>query len=129
MHDPRELHLSAVKRILQYLEDTIDYRLNLGTPPMSLSSTQTSTEPGTRTSGGLLLAMWCFLWPTSCLGPQSVSLWYPALVLRLGRAVENGVAEASWLRQLLQELHSLLTNSTLVYCDNVSAIYMLWAPH
>jgi hypothetical protein len=28
------------------------------------------------------------------------------------------------LRQLLQELHAPLTKSTLVYCDNVSAVYL-----
>jgi len=39
------------------------------------------------------------------------------------RAFANGVAEASWLRQLLAELHSPLAKSTLVYCDNVSAVY------
>jgi hypothetical protein len=42
------------------------------------------------------------------------------------RAVANGVAEASWMRQrqLLHELHSPLQRATLVYCDNVSAIYL-----
>jgi hypothetical protein len=39
-------------------------------------------------------------------------------------AVANGVAEACWLRQLLQELHAPLSKSTLVYCDNVSAVYL-----
>jgi hypothetical protein len=42
--------------------------------------------------------------------------------------VANGVAEAAWLRQLLQELHSPLTWSTLVYCDNVSAMYLSTNP-
>jgi hypothetical protein len=40
------------------------------------------------------------------------------------RAVANAVAEASWLRQLLTELRTPLRKTTLVYCDNVSAIYM-----
>ncbi|WVZ62691.1 hypothetical protein U9M48_012405 [Paspalum notatum var. saurae] len=40
------------------------------------------------------------------------------------RAVANGVAEASWLHQLLQELHRPLQRTTLVYCDNVSAVYL-----
>jgi hypothetical protein len=39
-------------------------------------------------------------------------------------AVANGVAEASRLCQLLQELHSPLTKSSLVYCDNVSVVYL-----
>jgi hypothetical protein len=36
--------------------------------------------------------------------------------------VANGVAKAAWLRQLLAELHSPLSRSTLVYCDNVNAV-------
>jgi hypothetical protein len=38
--------------------------------------------------------------------------------------VANGMAEACWLRQLLQKLHAPLSKSTLVYCDNVSDIYL-----
>ena len=40
------------------------------------------------------------------------------------RAVANTIAEASWLRQLLSELQSPLQRATLVYCDNISAVYM-----
>jgi hypothetical protein len=38
------------------------------------------------------------------------------------------VAEASWLRQLLAELHNPLFRSTLVYYDNVSAVYLSTNP-
>ncbi|GKC05824.1 ribonuclease H-like domain-containing protein, partial [Tanacetum coccineum] len=44
------------------------------------------------------------------------------------RRVANVVAETAWLRNLLRELHSLLSTATLVYCDNVSAVYMLANP-
>ncbi|WVZ53344.1 LOW QUALITY PROTEIN: hypothetical protein U9M48_004304, partial [Paspalum notatum var. saurae] len=40
------------------------------------------------------------------------------------RVVANAVVEASWLWQLLQELHSPPCRATLVYCDNISAVYM-----
>ncbi|GKA03157.1 ribonuclease H-like domain-containing protein [Tanacetum coccineum] len=40
------------------------------------------------------------------------------------RGVPNVVAETAWLRYLLHELHSPLSTATLVYCDNVSAVYM-----
>ena len=40
------------------------------------------------------------------------------------KAVANSVAEACWLRQLLHELHHPLQKSTLVYCDNVSVVYL-----
>ena len=36
--------------------------------------------------------------------------------------------EVSWLRQLLAELHSPLAKSTLVYRDNVSAVYLSTNP-
>jgi hypothetical protein len=38
--------------------------------------------------------------------------------------VANGVAEVSWLQQLLQELHHPLQSASIVYCDNVSAVYL-----
>nr|GEV24600.1 ribonuclease H-like domain-containing protein [Tanacetum cinerariifolium] len=40
------------------------------------------------------------------------------------RGVANVVAETSWIRNLLRELHTPLSTATLVYCDNVSAVYM-----
>ncbi|GJR75491.1 ribonuclease H-like domain-containing protein [Tanacetum coccineum] len=40
------------------------------------------------------------------------------------RSVTNVVAETCWLRNLLRELHSPLSYATLVYCDNVSAMYL-----
>ncbi|GJU53224.1 ribonuclease H-like domain-containing protein [Tanacetum coccineum] len=40
------------------------------------------------------------------------------------RGVTNAVAETCWLRNLLRELHTPLTSATLVYCDNVSAVYL-----
>ncbi|GJZ87792.1 ribonuclease H-like domain-containing protein [Tanacetum coccineum] len=33
-------------------------------------------------------------------------------------------AETSWICNLLRELHTLLFTTTLVYCDNSSAVYM-----
>nr|GFA01437.1 hypothetical protein [Tanacetum cinerariifolium] len=40
------------------------------------------------------------------------------------RGVANVVAETAWLRNILRELHSPLSITTLVYCDNVSAVYL-----
>nr|GEW73984.1 ribonuclease H-like domain-containing protein [Tanacetum cinerariifolium] len=40
------------------------------------------------------------------------------------RGVANVVAEIAWLRNLLRELYSPPSTATLVYYDNVSAVYM-----
>ncbi|GKD98546.1 ribonuclease H-like domain-containing protein [Tanacetum coccineum] len=44
------------------------------------------------------------------------------------RGVANVVAETCWLRNLLRELHTLLSSATLVYCDNVSVVYLSCNP-
>nr|GEY27187.1 hypothetical protein [Tanacetum cinerariifolium] len=40
------------------------------------------------------------------------------------RGVVNAIAKTCWLRNLLRELHTPLSFTTLVYCDNVSAVYL-----
>jgi len=40
------------------------------------------------------------------------------------RGVANVVSESCWLRNLLLEPHCPIHKTTLVYCDNVSAIYL-----
>ena len=130
MHDPREVHLVAAKRILRYLQGT----LNLGLIIPRTSPTQlvvyTDADwagcPDTRRStsgyavflGGSLVSWSSKRQPT--VSRSSAEAEY--------RAVANGVAEASWLRQLLQELHHPLDNACLVYCDNVSAVYLSTNP-
>nr|GEV35930.1 retrotransposon protein, putative, unclassified [Tanacetum cinerariifolium] len=44
------------------------------------------------------------------------------------RGVANVVAETAWIRNLLRELHTPLFTATLVYCDNVSVVYMSTNP-
>jgi hypothetical protein len=44
------------------------------------------------------------------------------------RTIANGVAEACWLRQLLQELQEPLRHATIVYCDNVNVVYLSTNP-
>ena len=44
------------------------------------------------------------------------------------RSVAHAVAEMVWLRQLLTELHRPVQQATIVYCDNVSAMYMSCNP-
>lgn len=36
----------------------------------------------------------------------------------------NTVAETYWIRNLLLELHHPLSRATLVFCDNISSVYM-----
>nr|GEW64612.1 ribonuclease H-like domain-containing protein [Tanacetum cinerariifolium] len=40
------------------------------------------------------------------------------------RGVANAVAETCWIRNLLRELRTLLSSASIVYCDNVSVVYL-----
>ena len=122
MHDPREPHLVAVKRILRYLQGTVSHGLHLQPSTPSELVVYTDADwagcPDTRcsTSGyAVFLGTNLISWSSkrqNTVSRSSAEAEY--------RAVANGVAETCWLRQLLQELHAPLPRSTLVYCDNVS---------
>jgi hypothetical protein len=130
MHDPREPHLTVMKRTLRYLRGTLDHGLLLRRSASSELIVYTDADwagcPDTRrsTSGyavflGTNLISWS-LKHHNVISRSSVKAEY--------RAVANGVAEVCWMRQLLQEFHAPLTKSTLVYCDNVSAVYLSTNP-
>jgi hypothetical protein len=126
MHDPREPHLAAMKHTLRYLWGTLDYGLLLRRSASSELTVYTDVDwagcPDTRrsTSGyAVFLGTNLVSWSSkrqNVVSRSSAEAEY--------RAVANGVAEVCWLRQLLQELHAPLMKSTLVYCDNVSVVYL-----
>jgi hypothetical protein len=127
MHDPREPHLAAMKRVLRYLRGSLDFSLHLQRSASS-SKLMVYTDadwagcPDTRRSSSgyaVFLDDNLVSWSSkrqNIVSRSSAEDEY--------RAVVNGVAEACWLRQLLQELHAPLSKSTLVYCNNVSVVYL-----
>nr|GEZ97748.1 ribonuclease H-like domain-containing protein [Tanacetum cinerariifolium] len=40
------------------------------------------------------------------------------------RGVANAVVETCWIQNLLRELHTPLSSATIMYCDNVSVVYL-----
>ncbi|GJS33989.1 ribonuclease H-like domain-containing protein [Tanacetum coccineum] len=130
MHDPREPHFSALKRILRYVLGTLDYGLQLfsssTTDLVAYYDADWAGCPTTRRSnsgycvflGNNLLSWSSKRQPT--LSRFSAEAEY--------RGVANVVAETCWLRNLLCELHTPLSSATLVYCDNVSAVYLSCNP-
>ncbi|GJV81253.1 ribonuclease H-like domain-containing protein [Tanacetum coccineum] len=57
-----------------------------------------------------------------------VALLLAGLPQRQYRGVANVVAETAWLQNLFLELHASLSTATIVYCDNVSAVYLSTNP-
>ena len=130
MHDPREPHLALIKRILRYVKGSLSAGLQLGTGTADQLTAYFDADwadcPDTRrsTSGfcvylGDNLVSWSSKRQTT-VSRSSAEAEY--------RAVAHVVAECCWLRQLLQELHISIPRATVVYCDNVSAVYMTANP-
>lgn len=42
--------------------------------------------------------------------------------------VAHATAECCWLRNLLQELHVPINKATVIYCDNISSVYLYENP-
>jgi hypothetical protein len=129
MHDPQEPHLTVMKRILRYLQGTPDYDLLRRSSSSDLviyTDVDRVGCPDTRrsTSGyAVFLRDNLVSWLTKrqiVVSRSSAEAEY--------RAIANGVAEATWLRQLLHELQTPPSRCTLVYCDNISVVYLSTNP-
>ncbi|GAA0160271.1 transmembrane signal receptor [Lithospermum erythrorhizon] len=126
-HNPTEYR---THECIETYQDTLDYGLHLY--PSSLSKLASLTDanwgdcPDTRrsTSGycvylGYNLISWSIkIQPT--LSRSSAEAEY--------RGVANVVSESYWIRNLLLELRFPISTSTMVYCDNVSAVYLSGNP-
>nr|GEY32517.1 ribonuclease H-like domain-containing protein [Tanacetum cinerariifolium] len=91
MHDPREPHFAALKRILRYVRGTVDFGLYLylPLPPPSLGDNLLSWSSKRQHT----------------ISRSNAEAEY--------RGVANVVAETAWLRNLLHESHSPLSTATL----------------
>jgi hypothetical protein len=130
MHDPREPHLTTAKRILRYLQGTLNLGLLLRHPSTSDLVVYTDADwagcPDTRRStSGYAVFMGDNLISWSSKRQNVVSRSSAEAEYHI---VANGVAEACWLRQLLVELHSPLSWATLVYYNNVGVVYLSTNP-
>nr|GFA59456.1 ribonuclease H-like domain-containing protein [Tanacetum cinerariifolium] len=92
--------LAALKRVIRYVRGTLDFGLQLYASNTCSFVAYTDVD-------------WA-CYPTT--RRSSVESEY--------KGVANVVSKISLLRNLLKELHTPLLSATLVYCDNVSAIYM-----
>lgn len=126
MHDPRVCHEGLLKRALRYVRGTTD--LGLWIHPAAKIELRAFTDadwagcPDTRrsTSGfcvylGDTLVSWSSK-RQATVSRSSAEAEY--------RGVANAVAECIWLRQLLGELLHPVRSATIVFCDNISAVYL-----
>ncbi|KAJ9563615.1 hypothetical protein OSB04_008775 [Centaurea solstitialis] len=86
------------------------------------------TGPGVLLHVGPLqgfVSIWVII---SFLGPPNDNMSFLVLAPRPSTGIANVVAETAWLRNLLLELYCPLSRATVVFCDNVSAMYLASNP-
>lgn len=114
MHDPCEPHLALVKRILPYVNNTLNNGLQIGIGPVKslidwagcLDSRRSAT--GYCVFHGYNLVSWSSK-IQSTMSRSSAQAEY--------RDAAHVVAEFCWLRQLMHEVHIPIDSTTVTYCD------------
>jgi hypothetical protein len=126
MHSPRDVHNTMLKRILRYIKGTTALGVQLRTASTPTITAYSDADwagcPDTRrsTSGfcvffGDSIVSWSSKRQTT-VSRSSAEAEY--------RAIANAVSECSWLRHLLGELRCNIPSATVVFCDNISSVYM-----
>ena len=130
MHDPREPHLQAIKRILRYIKGSISHGLQLyKNSPLDLIAYSDADWAGCPTTHRSTSGFCVFL------GNNLVS-WSSKRQPTVSRSstedeyrgVANAVAELTWLRNLFLEMRLPFTKASIIFCDNVSAVYLSTNP-
>ncbi|XP_071689115.1 uncharacterized mitochondrial protein AtMg00810-like [Rutidosis leptorrhynchoides] len=120
MHDPRDIHMLAIKRIIRYIKGTVHMGLHMTRSKKHELVSYTDSDWGgcldtRRSTSGycVFLGDNLIFWSSKrqpTISRSSAESEY--------RGVANVVAESYWLRNLLLELHMPLHKATLVLCDN-----------
>ena len=124
MENPRESHMLAVKRILRYVQGTLGYGIQYrrdGEEELVgfVDSDYAGDEDDRKSTSGY----------TFMIGGGAVS-WsskkQPIVTLSTTEAeyvsAANGATQAIWLRNVLEEIGFNQKSSTVLFCDNSSAI-------
>lgn len=121
MTAPTELHWLLVKRILIYIQGTLDHRLKFSSGPWQLHAFSDADWAGDmntkRSTTGFVVL----------LGPNPIS-WQSKKQTSMARSsteakyrsLAHTSADIAWIRQVLQDLKVLLPQQPVLHCDNLS---------
>ncbi|GJW42942.1 ribonuclease H-like domain-containing protein [Tanacetum coccineum] len=121
-----EPHFAALKCIMRYVRGNVDFGLQLYVFATTSLAGYTDADWAGCTSTHKSTSGYCVFLGDNILSWSSKQ---QHIISRSSaeveyRGVANVFSETAWIRNLLRELHSPLSTATLVYCDNVSAVYM-----
>ena len=130
MHDPRINHLQLAHRVLRYLKGTIGYGIKfIKGEKLTLEVYTDADFANSRIDRKSIIGMCTFLggnlvsWKSKKQKYVSLSSAESEII-----AIEKGVKEALWIKNLFKELHIELILPIMLMSDNKSAISMIHDP-
>ncbi|KAJ9541873.1 hypothetical protein OSB04_028379 [Centaurea solstitialis] len=123
MHRPTSSHWAALKRLLRYLCGTMDKGINiLKDSPLCLHAFSDADWGGDKDDYTSTMGYVVFLGknPITWTSKKQRSVARSSTEAEY-RAVASTTAELTWVRNLLGELGVHLSQSPVIYCDNLSA--------
>ncbi|KAJ0836851.1 putative RNA-directed DNA polymerase [Helianthus annuus] len=131
MHAPRDPHFQLLKRILRYIKGTLSQGLHITPSPSTTLTAYSDADWGggcpdsRRSTSGYCVYLGDNLISWSSKRQPTISRSSAEAEYR---GVANTVAETCWIRNLLLELHVPVRHATIIYCDNISAVYLAQNP-
>ncbi|KAI5334710.1 hypothetical protein L3X38_024843 [Prunus dulcis] len=130
MHNPSKMHYGAAKRVLRYIQGTIDYGIEYVTGKSTLlvgycDSDWSGSEEDMKSTSG-----YAFSFGSGAFSWASVKQHSVALSTAEAEYVSaaEATSQAIWLRFVLEDFGEEQTTATTVFCDNTSAIAMAKNP-
>ncbi|XP_034205583.1 secreted RxLR effector protein 161-like [Prunus dulcis] len=130
MHNPSKMHYGAAKRVLRYIQGTIDYGIEYVTGKSALlvcycDSDWSGSEEDMKSTSG-----YAFSFGSGAFSWASVKQHSVALSTAEAEYVSaaEATSQAIWLRFVLEDFGEEQTTATTVFCDNTSAIAMAKNP-
>lgn len=126
MHKPTSDHWAALKRLLRYLNGTLDKGINLYKhSPSTLHAFSNSDWGGDRDDYTSTMGYVVFIGrnPITWCSKKQKSIAKSSTEAEY-RAISSTTGELMWVQNLLMEMGVRLTDIPVIYCDNLSATYL-----
>lgn len=126
MHDPQVQHMQALRIIIRYIQGTQHHGLQLFRGKLGSLTAYTNSDwagcsDTRRSTSGYCVYLGENLISWSSKRQQTM---YRSSAEAEYKGVANVVAETCWIRNLLLEMHCPMKTATLVFCDNISSVYL-----
>ncbi|KAI3500575.1 hypothetical protein L1887_36399 [Cichorium endivia] len=130
MHNPREPHLHALKRILRCIRGTLDHGLQLFVSPTSDLCAYSNVDWGGFPVSRHSTSGYCVFQGDNLISLSSKRKGVISRCITEAEygGVANAVDETCWVHNLLCELRCRPDKATIVYYDNISYVYMTSNP-